>query len=59
MLCVLLSQQEYQELQNSMHLYLKILMETIVSINIMVYIIFKLDKDVISYLMIVIRKFMI
>ncbi len=55
--CVLLSQQEYQEQQNSLHLDSKTTLEITVPTSTMVFIIFNLDKGVTNNLMIVMRNF--
>ncbi len=53
---VLLSQQEYQDKQNSLYFTSKTPLEIIVRISTMVFINSNLDKDVTNNLMIVMRK---
>ena len=48
---------QHQKLQNTLQFHSKKLLEIIVSINTIVFIISKLDKDATSNLMIVMRKF--
>jgi hypothetical protein len=57
MLRVLLSQQEYQDLQNSLHFISKTPLEIIVPTSTMVFIISNLDKGANKNLTIVMRKF--
>ena len=54
---VLLSQQEYQKMQNNMHFTSKTPLEIIVRTSTMVFTIFYLDKGATNNLTIVMRKF--